>query len=830
MLLDQFFRVKRSPALTESLRCGLASVSDYERRMCESADSSVVDYCRGGAASEQTVAHNRAAFDRLIIRPRCLQRIGGSRSLAVASFGVSYRMPIGIAPVALQCLAHPEGEKAMARAARTYGVPFVLSVLSSVSIEELAEAVPRAPKWFQLYIFKDRELTECLVRRAEKARFRALVVSVDTPAPGLSRTERRNPLTLPAKVTCANFVPNGNSSNGKAKSCSASVLDYVRSQLDPSLGWDAIQWLMSITTLPVILKGILNRADALIAADIGVHGLIVSNSGGRQLDCAPAAIEVLPEIVGAVGDRIEVMLDSGVSQGTDVFKALALGARMVFVGRAAVYGLAVNGQRGVEEVLDILKTELESTMLNAGCGTLADVTPQHVCHEAQLYYPSAAFDRTRISWRGDSFRSERYRSHDRRSKTQTLDSAETIQDAEHVDDSDIGTRKSMENVLERVTFQQRCVDTDTQQQPCPEIKNPSSKFTVTIPPPYRNVPLQLSVPRGIFRSNTNNVSKSGCAADGNIRTARTVINRKDNPPRRLKSHSMQNLANKSSGTSVCNKTCIAMDHISCALNNSTKTSLVNVPLVIGPISITNAALQQHASVYRTAAKVAERFQLPYVHTLRTPLSIEEFNGRNLNTSLVRWLEVFPFADLCVLRSLVRRAERSGFDAFVLSLMEPCNSVTSIFDKHAHVCLPHIRFPDLQLAMDEVCNFRSENAKQPFEEEASVSSYVRFFRNITEIPIIAYIPTTHTDLVYQALQAGVDGVCVVIDEYTPFPRFVGNIQAIKNSAFRNIPIYAGGSSFTETEVVELLACGVERVMIDQPIIWGFIIDEFNGISD
>ncbi|XP_040166118.1 peroxisomal (S)-2-hydroxy-acid oxidase GLO3-like isoform X1 [Anopheles arabiensis] len=550
MVFDQFFRAKRSPALTESLRCGLASVADYERRVCETVDGTVVDYCRGGAASERTVAQNRAAFDRLIIRPRCLQRIGGSRSLAVTSFGVSYRMPIGIAPVALQCLAHPEGEKAMAKAARTHGVPFVLSVLSSVSIEELAEAVPRAPKWFQLYIFKDRELTECLVRRAEKARFRALVVSVDTPAPGLSRSERRNPLTLPAKVTCANFVPGGNGANGNGKAsqpCSASVLDYVRSQLDPSLGWDAIQWLMSITTLPVIVKGILNRADALIAADIGVHGLIVSNSGGRQLDYAPAAIEVLPEIVHAVGNRLEVMLDSGVSQGTDAFKALAIGARMVFVGRVAVYGLAVNGQRGVEEVLDILKTELESTMLNAGCGTLADVTPQHVCHEVQLYYPSAV-DRMRSSWRGDSFRSDRYRTRDRRSNAETVDT-DTIQDAEQDDVEQAGMRKITENASERgITFQQRCIDTAVSDaQPCAETKHHLSKFTVTAPPPYRNVPLQLSVPRGIYRSNTNNLSKcngnvaSACPSDGNIRTARTVINRKDNPQRRFKSHSLQNL-------------------------------------------------------------------------------------------------------------------------------------------------------------------------------------------------------------------------------------------------------------------------------------------------
>lgn len=258
-------------------------------------------------------------------------------------------------------------------------------------------------------------------------------------------------------------------------------------------------------------------------------------------------IEVLPEIVHAVGNRLEVMLDSGVSQGTDAFKALAIGARMVFVGRAAVYGLAVNGQRGVEEVLDILKTELESTMLNAGCGTLADVTPQHVCHEVQLYYPSAV-DRMRSSWRGDSFRSDRYRTRDRRSNAETVDT-DTIQDAEQDDVEQAGMRKITENASERgVTFQQRCIDTAVSDaQPCAETKHHLSKFTVTAPPPYRNVPLQLSVPRGIYRSNTNNLSKcngnvaSACPSDGNKRTARTVINRKDNPQRRFKSHSLQNL-------------------------------------------------------------------------------------------------------------------------------------------------------------------------------------------------------------------------------------------------------------------------------------------------
>ncbi|XP_053675053.1 uncharacterized protein LOC128725340 [Anopheles nili] len=544
MLLDQLFRAKRSPAHTEVLRCQLASVADYEQRLVETVDRTVLDYCRGEAGSGQTVTNNRNAFDRLLIRPRCLQRIGGSRSLAVTSFGINFRMPIGIAPIALQRVACSEGEKAMASAARTFGVPFVLSVLSSVSIEELAEAVPRAPKWFQLYIFKDRELTECLVRRAEKARYRALVVCVDTPAPGLNRAERRNPLTLPARVTCANFIPKGTNTNGtdKANSCSANVLDYVRSQLDPSLGWEAVRWLMSITTLPVIVKGILNRSDAIVAAEIGVHGLIVSNSGGRQLDCAPAAIDVLPEIVSAVGTRLEVMLDSGVSQGTDVFKALALGARMVFIGRAAIYGLAVDGQRGVEEVLDILKTELESTMLNAGCGTLADVTPHHVCHELQLSHYNT--DHLHRSWPNESFYSSRQRTLEHRRKTD-IPNEEKTNDTDREDEDDLGN--TIEKSPERITFQQRSVDVKLDEK----VSCAEAAHVLSSPPPYRNVPLQLNISRGIFRSNTNNLTRhdtnsadlSTCAVEGKSKVLKTIINRKNVPQKRLKAYSMQNLCN-----------------------------------------------------------------------------------------------------------------------------------------------------------------------------------------------------------------------------------------------------------------------------------------------
>ncbi|XP_055622735.1 2-Hydroxyacid oxidase 2-like [Toxorhynchites rutilus septentrionalis] len=294
-------------------------------------------------------------------------------------------MPIGIGPIGLLKLAHCDGEKAMARAARTMGIPFVLSALSSVAIEDIAEAIPKTPKWFQLFIFKDRELTENLVRRAEKARFKAIVVTVDVPIVGMRRNEMKNPLTLPSKVTFANLCPPYHSV------CTKNIMEYVKNQFDPTVGWDSLRWLLSITTLPVIVKGILTKEDAVIAAELGVHGIIVSNNGGRQLDSAPATIEALPEIAQAVGNRVTVMLDGGISQGTDVFKAVALGAKMVFLGRTAVWGLTVGGQIGVEDVLDLLRLELDSAMAMSGCKT-----PIHICENCVRFESELLRPRSRI--------------------------------------------------------------------------------------------------------------------------------------------------------------------------------------------------------------------------------------------------------------------------------------------------------------------------------------------------------------------------------------------------------------------------------------------------
>ncbi|XP_058462623.1 2-Hydroxyacid oxidase 1-like [Malaya genurostris] len=385
MMFDSLFRGKRNDR--RSLE--VASVSEYESRALVALDRNALDYFRCGAGAELTTRLNRSRYEQIRIRPRCLARVG-NRSLSVNVLGLSYRMPIGIGPVALQKLVHNDCERAMARAARSMGVPFVLSVLSSVSIEDIADVIPNHPKWFQLFILKDRELTENLVRRAEKARYRALVVTVDTPVIGLRRSEMKNPLILPSKVSYANFCPPHNNV------CTKNTAEYVKNQFDPTIGWDSLRWLVSITNLPVIVKGILTKEDALMAANLGVKGVIVSNHGGRQLDCAPATIEVLPEVCEAVGSRLIVMTDGGITQGTDVFKALALGAKLVFVGRAAMWGLAVNGQYGVEDVLELLKVELDSVMAMAGCKTINQICENHVRFESEYLAPRLRFEEKRI--------------------------------------------------------------------------------------------------------------------------------------------------------------------------------------------------------------------------------------------------------------------------------------------------------------------------------------------------------------------------------------------------------------------------------------------------
>ncbi len=276
-----------------------------------------------------------------------------------------------MAPTAFNRLAHPDGECAVARAAGRAGTLMVASTIASCAIEEIAEAAT-GPLWFQLYVYRDRELTRALVARAEAAGCRALVLTVDTPRLGRRERDVRNGFVLPPHAAIRNFASVGRSTEAGWGSGS-SFFDYVFRLFDPSLTWETIGWLQSITRLPVLLKGILTPEDARLAADANVAGLVVSNHGARQLDGVSSTIGALPAIAEAVGDRLPVLLDGGVRRGTDVLKALALGARAVLIGRPYLWALAADGEAGVSRVLTLLRDEIELAMALAGRPTIASI-------------------------------------------------------------------------------------------------------------------------------------------------------------------------------------------------------------------------------------------------------------------------------------------------------------------------------------------------------------------------------------------------------------------------------------------------------------------------
>ncbi|XP_063918002.1 2-Hydroxyacid oxidase 1-like [Zophobas morio] len=359
----------------ESLVC----VKDFERHAFSVLPRSALDFYRSGAGAETTLVHNRRAFSKFKIRPRCLRNVS-RRDLSTTVLGQKVEIPVGISPMSMQRMAHPEGECASVRAAQEMGTIYTLSSLATASIEEVAETAPRGINWFQLYIFKDREVTKKLVARAENAGFKALVLTVDAPISGLRLADIRNKFVLPPHLKFANF--SGDKSTGINTTESGSGLNsYVNRFYDQSLEWKDIRWLQGITKLPIVLKGILTAEDAVIAADLGVAAILVSNHGGRQIDGTPASIEALPEIVKAVGDRVEIYLDGGVTDGTDVYKALALGAKMVFVGRPVLWGLAHSGEDGVKKILTILKTELDYALAITGCATIKDISKEMVVPE-----------------------------------------------------------------------------------------------------------------------------------------------------------------------------------------------------------------------------------------------------------------------------------------------------------------------------------------------------------------------------------------------------------------------------------------------------------------
>ncbi len=348
------------------------NIYDFEAIVREKLPRMAYDYYASGAHDEITLRENHAAYDRIRLKYRVLRDIT-HRDISVNLFGHQLSMPVILAPTAFHKMAHPDGEIAAVRAAGQANTLMILSTLSTTSIEDvMAEAT--GPVWFQLYVYKDRAATAALVQRAEASGCSALVLTVDAQIWGRREADVRNRFQLPPGISVKNLMPAGKE-QFPANVQDSGLAAYVTSLFDPSLSWKDVEWLCSITKLPVLLKGIVHPDDARQAADYGAAGVIVSNHGGRQLDTAPATIEVLPEIVAAVDNRLEVLIDGGIRRGTDVIKALALGAKAVAVGRPILWGLAYDGQRGVEKVLDILRFEVDLALGLSGFASLAELSP-----------------------------------------------------------------------------------------------------------------------------------------------------------------------------------------------------------------------------------------------------------------------------------------------------------------------------------------------------------------------------------------------------------------------------------------------------------------------
>lgn len=366
--------------MRRDLSCGVCKMSgkpvcvgDFEQYAKRVLPKAVYDYYRSGADNQQTLADNVAAFSRLRLYPRMLRDVS-VMDLSTSVLGQKISMPICVGATAMQRMAHADGETATARACRSLGTGMMLSSWATSTIEEVAQAAPDGLHWMQLYIYKDREVTRSLVQRAERAGYKGIFVTVDTPLLGKRFDDVRNKFQLPPHLRMKNFNTDDlafSSEKGYGENSGLAV--YVAQAIDPSVKWEDIKWLRGLTSLPIVAKGILRADDAREAVKHGVNGILVSNHGARQLDGVPATIDVLPEIVEAVGGKVEVFLDGGVRKGTDVLKALALGATAVFIGRPIIWGLAYQGEEGAKDVLQMLKEEFQLAMALSGCWSVKGI-------------------------------------------------------------------------------------------------------------------------------------------------------------------------------------------------------------------------------------------------------------------------------------------------------------------------------------------------------------------------------------------------------------------------------------------------------------------------
>ncbi|MCX5243626.1 alpha-hydroxy acid oxidase [Streptomyces prunicolor] len=339
-------------------------MDDLGALAAEVLSAEVWDFISGGSGSERTLDANRTALDRVAVSTRVLTGIQQS-STAAKLVRTAAALPLAVAPMAYQRLLHPEGEVAAARAAAAAGVPFAVSTISSLPIEEIAEA--GAALWFQLYWLRDRGRVVDLVQRAEQAGCEALMVTVDVPVMARRLRDLRNEFTLPAWIDAAHLESDDRTGAHVTAEHGSAVAEHTRSAFDPTLSWADLDWLREQTRLPVVVKGVLDPRDAVRAARAGAEAVVVSNHGGRQLDGVLPSITALTGVVEAVDGQCQVLMDSGIRSGVDILRALALGADGVLVGRPVLWGLAAGGTDGVGQVFALLRSELEEALLLAGC-------------------------------------------------------------------------------------------------------------------------------------------------------------------------------------------------------------------------------------------------------------------------------------------------------------------------------------------------------------------------------------------------------------------------------------------------------------------------------
>ena len=390
----RFGPLERDPVARRLARA--AAVADLRTIARRRLPRGVFDYIDGGAEDERTLAANAAAYARVTFRPRVLRDVG-TVDPSTTLLGRRLPLPLVLAPTGFTRIADPDGELAVARAAASAGLPYTLSTLGTRSIEEVA-AVSAGPKWFQVYMWRDRGLVKEIVGRAAEAGYEAVVLTVDAAVLGRRERDVRRGFTLPPQIGLGTLVDgalhpawtfafvrsepirfaNVTGREVSDGSSAVSLADYVNSQFDPALSWRDVEWLRSVWGGPLVLKGVQTVADARLAAGAGVEAVALSNHGGRQLDSAPAPLDLVAPVADAVGDRVEIICDGGVRRGSDIVKAVALGARACMAGRAYLYGLGAAGERGVDHVLRLLDADVRRTMALVGARTVGDLTPDLV--------------------------------------------------------------------------------------------------------------------------------------------------------------------------------------------------------------------------------------------------------------------------------------------------------------------------------------------------------------------------------------------------------------------------------------------------------------------